>query len=366
MKVLQTLKSDFSQTRLVSVPAPSIEQNQIKLKIERFAFTANNITYAVAGDFLKYWSFFPALNEDGSDASATWGQIPVWGFARVINSNANDIAEGDRFFGYFPPSEYCVMTPTSLQHQTFIDASTHRSHLPPTYNRYRKVTGDVKPQEENEQSLLFPLFGTAHTIDDLCETKNWYEAEDALVLSASSKTSIGVAYAMRANSDSPNSIGLTSQKNKPVVEQLGLYDAVYSYDEIGQLDAQRPCCIIDMSGNKALLANLHRHYGENMRRTLSVGATHWSSLERNSDIIEERTEQFFAPSQFEEMAKRLGAQEFQAQLSKFIGESCVKTREWLQCKELGSIDELNDVYPKICQGTMDSNLGIMVVPSKEI
>ena len=44
------------------------------IKIDRFAFTANNITYAVLGDQLKYWQLFPA--PEG------FGNIPVWGLRR--------------------------------------------------------------------------------------------------------------------------------------------------------------------------------------------------------------------------------------------------------------------------------------------
>jgi hypothetical protein len=37
------------------------------LRIRKFAFTANNITYAVVGDMIGYWKCFPA--EDGGGIS---------------------------------------------------------------------------------------------------------------------------------------------------------------------------------------------------------------------------------------------------------------------------------------------------------
>ena len=64
------------------------------VKVERFAFTANNITYAVAGDQLKYWQLFPAPQG--------FGNIPVWGFGDVIASNQPNVPEGERLFDYFP------------------------------------------------------------------------------------------------------------------------------------------------------------------------------------------------------------------------------------------------------------------------
>ena len=57
------------------------------MKVDRFAFTANNITYAVLGDELKYWQLFPA--PEG------FGNIPVWGFGEVIASKHPAIARAN-------------------------------------------------------------------------------------------------------------------------------------------------------------------------------------------------------------------------------------------------------------------------------
>ena len=36
-----------------------LASGQVLFRVDRFAFTANNISYAGAGDLLKYWNFFP-------------------------------------------------------------------------------------------------------------------------------------------------------------------------------------------------------------------------------------------------------------------------------------------------------------------
>jgi hypothetical protein len=69
-------RNDLTQTRLqpldaAAPPAPG----RICCRIAHFALTANNITYAVFGESMRYWQFSPA--EDGC------GCIPVWGFAQV-------------------------------------------------------------------------------------------------------------------------------------------------------------------------------------------------------------------------------------------------------------------------------------------
>ena len=40
--------------------AATLPADALLVKVTRFAFTANNITYAVLGDQLKYWQLFPA------------------------------------------------------------------------------------------------------------------------------------------------------------------------------------------------------------------------------------------------------------------------------------------------------------------
>ncbi len=62
MSQFQTLKSDLTQSRIVDSNAVSIHDGEIAVRIESYAFTANNVTYGVAGDTIGYWKFFPAEN----------------------------------------------------------------------------------------------------------------------------------------------------------------------------------------------------------------------------------------------------------------------------------------------------------------
>ena len=69
---------------------------------ERFAFTSNNISYAVAGDILDYWGFFPA--------EPPWGRIPAIGLGTIVESANPDIEVGGRYFGFYPMgSEHIVL-----------------------------------------------------------------------------------------------------------------------------------------------------------------------------------------------------------------------------------------------------------------
>jgi len=55
-------KQNLSETRYVETELPDsteLTPGQALLKVDEFALTANNITYGVAGEFLRYWDFFP-------------------------------------------------------------------------------------------------------------------------------------------------------------------------------------------------------------------------------------------------------------------------------------------------------------------
>ena len=88
---------------------------EVLVRIDRFAFTANNVTYGAVGDMIGYWNFFPA--REG------WGRIPVWGFAEVVASRHDGVPVGERIYGYLPMSSYVVLAPDQVTADTFVDAA---------------------------------------------------------------------------------------------------------------------------------------------------------------------------------------------------------------------------------------------------
>ena len=84
----------------------AIADGEVLLGIDRFALTANNITYAVFGDAMSYWNFFPAAEG--------WGNVPVWGFADVVESRFDGLEVGERIYGYLPMSTHVALLPGRL------------------------------------------------------------------------------------------------------------------------------------------------------------------------------------------------------------------------------------------------------------
>tara|TARA_R110000824_G_scaffold118960_2_gene271583 strand:- start:202452 stop:203531 length:1080 start_codon:yes stop_codon:yes gene_type:complete len=288
-------RNDLRDHKLVETVLPALVEGQILLKVDKFAFTSNNVTYAAFGEAMQYWDFFPA--PEG------YGRIPVWGFADVVESKCEGIAVGERVYGYWPMSSHVVLTPSRIRPAGFVESGAHRSHLALVYNQYSRVAGDATydAAHEDAQSLLGPLFKTAFFIDDLIADNDFFGAKAVVLSSASSKTALGVAYLMSQRPDI-EVIGLTSSGNRAFVEGTGYYDRVVTYDAIGTIPADLPVVFVDMAGNAEVIAELHNHFRDAMKYSCVVGGTHWEARGVGKALPGPKPVFFFAPTQ---IAKRV-------------------------------------------------------------
>ncbi|MFN3626835.1 MAG: DUF2855 family protein, partial [Parvibaculum sp.] len=247
-------RQDFSKAQWVTRTA-ELEDGQVIAEIEKFALTANNITYAVAGDMLNYWAFFPA--QEG------WGKIPVWGFARVVQSKCPQIPVGERVFGYLPMANCLVMQPERINAGSFLDLYKQRRELHPVYNNYMRVTGPRA--HEDLEPILRPLFTTSFLIDDWLADNGFFGAKQVISISASSKTGLGLGFGLsRRRPAAPAAIGLTSKGNKAFVEATGYFDKTVTYDDVASLDASIPTAVVDFAGNGEVLSAVHHHFRDNL------------------------------------------------------------------------------------------------------
>lgn len=358
MSELQTNKRDFGKTRLINTAPIELQEGDIKLAVNNFSFTANNITYAVAGERIRYWEFFPTHDDPNNE----WGIIPVWGFATVTESRSEEIPVGERLFGYFPPADEVKLTPVNVSSATLFDGAAHRADLPAGYNVYRRVAGEANydPAFDKERMLLFPLYVTSFCLHDMLQDNDWFGAEQVIVGSASSKTSIGLGYAIQEDDKAPTQIGLTSARNKASVEKLGIYDQVVSYDDLEAISANKKTVIVDMSGNGELLAKLHTHLGDNMVFTSNVGMTHWESFGTQPGFNHERSQMFFAPGHIQQRIKQWGAEGFDQKSGAFIVRTALKSHTWLTMQEVDGLSGLESVYPDVCHGQLAPEVGLII------
>src|ERR1700754_2135765 len=202
-------RTDLQRCKLIETRLPDpaeLPDEALLVKVSRFAFTANNITYAVLGDQLKNWSLFPA--PDG------FGNIPVWGLGEVIASRHPGISVGEALFGYFPMASYLIIEAPDVRKRGQRDGAAHHQGVSPVYNAYSRVSGnpDFEGRQGDYQALLRPLFMLSFLVDDYLAENEMFGARRVLLSSASSKTAFGLAHLLHARK-SIKVIGLTSASN---------------------------------------------------------------------------------------------------------------------------------------------------------
>jgi hypothetical protein len=288
----------FTETRLPD--ANALPDGALLIKIDRFAFTANNITYAMLGDQLKYWQLFPAPEN--------FGIIPVWGFGEVIASRHPSVEIGERLFGYFPMATHLVIEADGVSKRGLRDAAPHRQGVAPVYNAYARVSGDpaFAGRDGDYQALLRPLFMLSFLVDDFLGQNEFFGARNVLLSSASSKTAFGLAHLLHTQRKAILVIGLTSAANAEFVRSLGCYHEVVTYDSATKLPQNMPVAFVDMAGNSELRARLHRHFGDQLKYSGQIGLTHRAYAADEPELPGARPTWFFAPDQMRNLAKEWG------------------------------------------------------------
>jgi hypothetical protein len=343
-------RDDPRSCRFANEEAPEPAEGEALLRVESFGLTSNNVTYALLGDTMSYWSFFPA--EEG------WGKLPVWGFAEVAMSRARALAEGVRVFGYLPLSTQLVVVPDRVDRRGFVDAAPHRAGLPSAYQGYRSTGADpaYDPSREGEQILFWPLFYTSFLIDDLLAEEGFFGAESILVSSASSKTALIAAFLLRQRGG-PRLVGLTSPRNADFVRRTGVYDEVALYGEVESLERRRTI-YVDVSGDGAVRGAVHSRFGELLAHSAAVGMTHWDRIgERGSDLPGPTPRFFFAPDRVRQRRADWGAAELDARVTAAWGPFVEWTQAWLQLRRAEGPDAVRSTYLELLDGRTDPAVG---------
>lgn len=112
----------LGNTRISTSEDQPLTDGQIRVKVDSFALTSNNITYAIFGEAMQYWQFFPT-------GEAGWGIVPVWGFGTVVDSRHLGVLLGEQLYGYWPMANQVVLQPDRLTTSGLTDAAPHRSAL---------------------------------------------------------------------------------------------------------------------------------------------------------------------------------------------------------------------------------------------
>ena len=352
---LQTDRRRHGETRIVESALPALAPGQVRLRIERFAVTANTVTYATTGDQLGYWDFFPT-GEPG------WGCVPAMGWAEVVESQHPEVRAGGRYYGWYPMARYVDMT-VSATADGLRDDGAHRAAHAPVYRACVATDRDAFHQAgvdaEDRHALLRGLFITGWLAEDYFADNDWFGARRVLVLSASSKTAIGFAHCADAR-PGIDVIGVTSARNHAFTHSLGCYDEVITYEEIAVVPAGLPVVSIDMSGNGPVLAAVHTHFTGQLKHSMAIGRSHHEAPPPGRELPGSRPAFFFAPTQVRKRVQDWGPRGYQERLATAVMQFVDWSRGWLDVRHSRGAAAATATWREVHAGRVAPDVGHVV------
>ena len=342
----------ITEQKLATVPSVALSDGQARLRIERFALTANNVTYAASGFAIGYWKFFPTAEKD-------WGLVPVWGFAEVVESASEVVAVGDRFYGFYPLASELVMEPVAHGGNAIRDVAAHRVDLPVVYNIYSRASAAPKSSDPY-QALMQPLIATSYLLYDWLMDSDWFGAEQIIIGSASSKTGLGLTAFLAKHAGRPfKVVGLTGSGNAEFVRELGFCDQVLTYGDVETLD-QVKSVYVDMAGNGDVKKRLHARLEGYLNHSSAVGISHWDQFAPQADVAGPKPEFFFAPSQIEKRKKDWGKGVIEGKIGEATQMIVEDAARWLTLETHAGLEAAMKPYASLAAGKADPKIGHVV------
>lgn len=348
---LAVARDDLARTTLLERSLPELEDGEVLLRVDRVGLTANNVTYAVLGESFRYWDFFPA--EPG------WAHVPLWGFAEVVESTVDGVAEGSRVYGYLPPASHLVVRPSRTDERGFRDGSAHRSELPSPYNVYALTTSDPAYEADREDLMVLyrPLFYTSFMLADRLQDNDFFGAKTLVLSSASSKTAYAAAFLLQGTG--AEVVGLTSASNAAFTESLGCYDRVLSYEAVHELDQATETAYLDLAGNAVTRARVRERLRARLVHEAVVGVTH-QDQEGAEALSGPRTTVFFAPDQMRKRKADWGRDGLDRAFAEAWRRFIPAVEGWVDVVTGQGPDALRKTWQEVLGGSIDPRQGHVI------
>ena len=366
-------KNKINLTKTFENELQPLKNNEIRLKVEKFALTSNTITYGKIGTKFGYYDFYPL------SSSSHWGCVPAIGWASVVESNMAGISCGGQYFGWYPMSKYCTIE-ASPSRTGFSDVGKHRKLNAQVYKDH--IRTDLDPfrdsalaienacDYDDRQAILRGLFLTSFLADEyLMDEEKYYGAKHVIIVSASSKTALGIAQRLAMKnktknvSDKHNIIGVTSEGNASFVKETGYYHQTITYDAIGTLSTSGDSVVvIDMSGNWRVIKDIHEQVGgEHVKHSMAIGMSHHDSevAPKTSSIPGPQPALFFAPAEVTRRLREWGPDAFHCHAKDALTSFVNGSRTWMEVEHVYGLSSMKDCWLKVYNGKVAPNIGLI-------
>ena len=200
--------------------------------------------------------------------------------------------------------------------------------------------------------LVRGLFFTSFLIDDQLADEGSVDRGPILISSASAKTAIAAGHLL-SRRDGAEVVGLTSPRNAEFVEGLGIYGRTVTYDAIDSIE-RGPATFVDIAGDGAVRQAIHSHFGDELVRSIIVGATHWEELGAGEGELPGPTPAlFFAPDRIVKRAEDWGRLGLEKAVADAWHPFCEWTRGWLETIPGQGLEGARSAYLDVLEGRVD-------------
>jgi hypothetical protein len=115
-----------------------------------------------------------------------------------------------------------------------------------------------------------------------------------------------------------------------------------------------------MAGSAATLAQCHQHFGDNIKYSCLIGATHYREAGATDNLPGVKPEFFFAPAHVQERSKTLGAAVLMTLLGQNYAQFRVFCDSWMIVQCAQGQDAVIEAYRSILEGGAQPNVGQLV------
>jgi hypothetical protein len=339
----------------VRVPVlADLQPGEVRLALEKFGVTANNVTYAKFGDGVNapFWNAFPGPPE--------FGRVPLWSFVRVTESRNADIPVGGRYFGYVPMASQHIVHAEATP-RGFKDTSPQRGFLHPWYVTFQRV--DEPDGLDDYRALMRPVFPASFNLAGLVEAQIALGAKSLIITSASCKTAIGMVDELLERGISIATVAATSAGNKAFVESLGIYDEVLTYDAIGSATVTSPAVFIDFTGAAQVRRAVYQHFAPSLSCGVLIGLTHPDPEDKAPPgLPDPQPEFFFTPAVEDQAIVNEGADAYFSRYHASETRFLRRMASWLTIRHGQGPSDLAEAFRSQVTGDQPPNEGRVLTP----
>ena len=133
-----------------------------------------------------------------------------------------------------------------------------------------------------------------------------------------------------------------------------------TYDDLEQLSADQSTTFVDLAGDEKLVLRLREHLGDNFKKNVIIGITHWENTPADGGLGSSDSVFFFLPSWLEKRHEDWGPGEFGKRYGDARTSFFPTVDKWMEIVHSRGPQAAQAVYLEMLEGKVDPQVGHML------